>query len=83
MIPQEDYSKQRILADLAYQFLLGSVLGAVLCLIPWAIATPTLTVVNIVATAAIVVVCGILSVFFGKRFLTLIMNILESFPPIA
>ena len=82
MTPQ-DHSNHRTLTDLAYQFLLGAALGAVLCLIPWAVAPPTMTMVNIAATAAIVIVCGILSAFFGKRFLTLIMNILESFPPIA
>ena len=76
--------ERRTLADLAYQFLLGSALGIILALIAWLITAPTpLKLWNMAAVAAIIVGCGLLSVLIGKRFLTALSNFITSFPPIA
>ena len=83
MTPPDDRSHPRTLADIGYQFLLGAVLGLVLALIPLAITVPTLTLWNSLATATLVLFCGILSALFGKRLLHGLIQFLESFPPVA
>lgn len=84
MTPEKSTPERRTLADLAYQFLVGSALGMILAVIAWLITAPTpLKFWNIAAIAATIVVCGLLSVLVGKRFLTAVSNFIESFPPIA
>lgn len=80
---KENASTRRTLADVTYQFFLGAALGLVLAWIPLAVSIPELQVWNFFASIAIVLTCGVLSAFFGKRFLSAIMSLLESFPPIA
>lgn len=76
-------SESRTLADFAYHFLLGALLGFVVSLFPLAVVRPDLTTWNIAAVASIVTLCGMLSTLFGKRFLKPLINFLESLPPIA
>ncbi|MEM1253932.1 MAG: hypothetical protein AAGI69_15995 [Cyanobacteria bacterium P01_H01_bin.21] len=84
MTPEKSTPERRTLADFAYQFLVGSALGMILAAIAWLITAPTpLKLWNIAAIAATIVVCGLLSVLIGKRFLTAVSNFIESFPPIA
>ncbi|EKU98426.1 hypothetical protein Lepto7375DRAFT_7711 [Leptolyngbya sp. PCC 7375] len=83
MTPNEKSSEPRTLADFAYQFLLGALLGFVASLLPLAVVRPDLTTWNITAVVIIVALCGALSALFGKRFLKPMMNFLESLPPIA
>ncbi|ESA36890.1 hypothetical protein N836_04845 [Leptolyngbya sp. Heron Island J] len=81
MTPQEE--QRRTLSELGYQFLLGTALGLIFALIPLAITTPALTLWNTVATIVIVLLFGLLSVTFGKKFLSALMQFLESLPPVA
>lgn len=84
MPPKKSTSERRTVADIAYQFLLGSGLGMILALIAWLITAPTpLRLWNLAAVAATIVVCGLLSVLVGKRFLTALSDFITSFPPIA
>ena len=81
MTPQEE--QRRTLSELGYQFLLGTALGLLFAMVPLAIAQPTLTLWNTVATLAIVLLFGLLSVTVGKKFLNALMQFLESLPPVA
>ena len=83
MTPQEEQANRRTLSELGYQFLLGTAVGLILALIPLAITTPGFTLWNTVATVAIVLLFGALSVIFGKRFLSALLQFLESLPPVA
>ena len=81
MTPQAE--QRRTLSELSYQFLLGTVLGLLLAMVPLAIAAPAFTRWNVVATVAIVLLFGVLSVTLGKKFLNALMQFLESLPPVA
>lgn len=81
MTPQKE--QRRTLSELGYQFLLGTALGLIFALIPLAITAPALTLWNTAATIAIILLFGLLSVTFGKKFLNALMQFLESFPPVA
>ena len=81
MTPQAE--QRRTLSELSYQFLLGTVLGLLLAMVPLAIATPAFTRWNVGATVAIVLLFGVLSVTLGKKFLNALMQFLESLPPVA
>ncbi|MGD1855210.1 MAG: hypothetical protein ACFB2W_13280 [Leptolyngbyaceae cyanobacterium] len=83
MTHQKNSSDPRSAKDIAYQFLLGAVLGLIVSLIPWVLIAPTLTTWNLTATGIIILFCGLLGALLGKQFLNSLMRFLESFPPVA
>ena len=83
MTSQNDRSDYRSFKEIAYEFLLGALLGLGLTLVPFAIAKPVFTPWNITVIGLFVLVCGALAALFGKKFLHALMRFLESFPPVA
>ncbi|MEL6453110.1 MAG: hypothetical protein AAFQ40_00150 [Cyanobacteria bacterium J06623_5] len=80
---EEDVLAHRTFANVAYQFFLGAALGLVLSGIPLAISMPDLQRWNVLASVAVVLLSGLLSALFGKHFLSKLVGLLASFPPIA
>ena len=80
---EESSSAQRTIRDVAYQFLVGALLGLVVALIPLAISMPGLELWNAEASALLVLLCATLSALVGDKFLSAFIRLLESFPPIA
>ena len=86
MPSENDLPKPRTLGDLVYQFLLGGTLGVVLAMLPaFYISTSIIAWKNLYIgfLGALVIVCGILGMLVGKRFLRALISFLESIPPVA
>ena len=79
--PDGDMTSRSMLVGLAYRFFWGAIIGLGFSLIPLAISMPMANFWAI--AAALAVLCGTLSALIGKQFLSVLMNVLESFPPIA
>lgn len=82
-MPSNENQTRRSLREISLHFLIGAVIGLAFACIPLAITLPNLASWNITTSAAIVVICGVLSALVGKRALSAFMNVLENFPPIA
>lgn len=77
----DNRSPRQTLDSILYQFGIGALLGLIFVCVPLAISMPGMATWSI--AVSIVLFCGVLSALVGKRFLTVLMRVLESFPPIA
>lgn len=68
----------------ATQFLLGSLLGSFLILVPFSYFmyfTPeAVHLIHYISSAMVVLLCGIFSAAFGNRFLQILTKLFESMP---
>ena len=80
---ENNNSNRQTLSSMLYQFAVGALLGVAFICIPLAISVPGMAVWNIAASVTIVLLCSVLSALFGRKILSALMSVLESFPPIA
>ncbi|NJL48089.1 MAG: hypothetical protein HC929_12155 [Leptolyngbyaceae cyanobacterium SM2_5_2] len=86
MTPDDNATKPRTLADIAYSGLLGLALGLVLALLPALVISLSILEWRSSYTAllaGVVVLCGLLGAVGGRRVLNPLMQFLESIPPIV
>lgn len=74
---------ERSVQEIAYQFLLGALLGLGLTLVPLAIAQPVFTPWNMAVVGLFMLVCGALAARWGEKSLNALRRFLESLPPVA
>ncbi|MBD2089010.1 hypothetical protein H6F67_03970 [Microcoleus sp. FACHB-1515] len=74
------------LRDRLYQFLLGAAAGLVFSLVPlyfvW-ISAAEVKSIETLLIAGFAIACGIASAFWGKPFLSRLLDLLNHIPPIA
>ncbi len=86
MTSEDSTLKPRTATDVIKQFLLGIAFGLLVMLIPLSyisISAIEFQLLHVLGLTALVLLCGILAVAFGNKFLSPLMKFLESIPPIG
>ncbi len=86
MTSEDSSPKHRTSTDRIKQFLLGIAFGLLLMIIPLSyisISAIGFNLLHVGVLAAVVLSCGILAAVFGEKFLSPLVNFLESIPPIG
>ncbi|UZQ52792.1 hypothetical protein OOK60_09605 [Trichothermofontia sichuanensis B231] len=86
MTSEENNAKRRTLTDLFQQFLLGIASGILLTLIPLtylSFSALEIQPLYIALMAGLILLCGILAVLLGNKFLQPLLTFLKSISPIG
>jgi hypothetical protein len=78
MASEETELKKHSAANVVYRFLGGAALGTFMVVIPYFLSSIELNFLNIGIATLLVVLCGLLSSWFGKRFIAVLIRSLES-----
>ena len=78
MASEETELKKHSAANVVYRFLGGAALGTFMVVIPYFLSSIELNFLNIGIATLLVVLCGLLSSWIGKRFIAVLIRSLES-----
>ena len=65
-------------ANVVYRFLVGAALGTFMVIIPYLLSFIELNLLNIGIATLVVVLCGLLSILWGKKFIKALIRSLEA-----
>ncbi len=77
MTSEDPDRPQSSVANVVYRFLGGASLGALLVFIPYSLSTIELNLLNITIALLLGILCGLLSIVLGKRFMEALIRSLE------